>query len=208
MAGRAEYNQEDTPPLSQVFLLDDKDEWELARNPLNRHSTIRKDLNMQRLGPGYHFAKDMTTARPERSIGLIVNARGGSGISEWEPGTHYYEEAVRRSLIATRSGSLRGIVWHQGETDAEDPEYLARLVAFARALRADLGDEQLPFVAGQINQVPLINEQIARLPLSLKVSGFASSDGLVAVDEWHFDAPSVQLLGERYAVEMLKLTQP
>jgi hypothetical protein len=31
------------------------------------------------------------------------------------------------------------------------------------------------------------------------------SEGLTAMDRWHFDAKSMKILGERYAAEMLKI---
>ncbi len=46
--------------LQNVYLLNDKGNFEPAVNPLNRYSTVRKDLSMQRLGPAYGFAKEMT----------------------------------------------------------------------------------------------------------------------------------------------------
>ena len=62
-----------------------------------------------------------------------------------------------------------------------------------------------PFVAGQINDVELINEQIKKLPVAVPYTGFASSEGLHAMDRWHFDTESMKLLGKRYAEEMLKI---
>ncbi len=63
----------------------------------------------------------------------------------------------------------------------------------------------LPFVAGQINGIPLINDQIAKLPETVASTGFASSENLKAMDKWHFDARSMKLPGQRYAKEILKI---
>jgi hypothetical protein len=72
-------------------------------------------------------------------------------------------------------------------------------------LRKDLGEPNLPFVAGQINDVALINDQIKQLPTVVPCSGFASSDGLKTMGRLHFDNKSMKLLGQRYAEEMLKI---
>ena len=64
---------------------------------------------------------------------------------------------------------------------------------------------ELPFIAGQIDNVPSINDQIAMLPDRLPFTGFVSSEGLAIFEEWHFDATSVKLMGERYAEEILKI---
>ena len=43
------------------------------------------------------------------------------------------------------------------------------------------------------------------LPKKVPHTAFVSSEGLKAMDRWHFDAKSMKLLGERYADEMLEL---
>ncbi|PCJ59522.1 MAG: hypothetical protein COA79_10775 [Planctomycetota bacterium] len=80
MAGRAKITTKENQPIKNAFLLNDKGKFEQAVNPLNRYSTIHKGLSMQKLNPGYGFAKFMTK-RSKRRIGLIVNARGASSIN-------------------------------------------------------------------------------------------------------------------------------
>ncbi|MBN2162103.1 MAG: sialate O-acetylesterase [Pontiellaceae bacterium] len=206
MAGRAPFAEEQAGPVEGAYLFTDKAEWEPARNPLNRYSTIRKDLGMQKMNPGYAFAIEMRKHNPDRAIGLVVNARGGTGIGEWKRGTPYYKEALRRAKEAQKSGTLCGILWHQGEGDSEHPEaYLSNLQQLVSDLRKDLKMPRLPFVAGQINGVPAINDQIAKLPETVPFSGVAGSEDLKAMDRWHFDTESMLLLGRRYAEAMLKL---
>jgi hypothetical protein len=78
MAGRAKVPDDAAGVLERCYLLNDKNQWEPARNPLNRYSTISKGIKMQRLGPGYSFAKKMLEQNKDIKIGLVVNARGGS----------------------------------------------------------------------------------------------------------------------------------
>ena len=40
------------------------DKFEPAKNPLNRYSTIRKGLGMQKMNPGYTFSKKMLKEQP------------------------------------------------------------------------------------------------------------------------------------------------
>lgn len=205
MSGRAAITDAEKEIPARTLLLNAGNNWEPATHPLNQYSTIRKDLKIQKLGPSYQFAKSMAEASPGVSLGLIVNARGGSRIKEWEKGAKFYQDAVKRALIAKKSGQLKGIIWHQGESDQGDKEYLGKLEQLIKDLRNDLGDPSLPFVAGQINNVPLINDQIAELPKKVKNTAFASSEGLKASDRWHFDTASANLLGKRYAEAMLGL---
>lgn len=205
MAGRAPFTEEESGIIEGVYLLNDKDKWEPAKNPLNQYSTIRKGLEMQKLNPGYSFSKTMLEKKEEISVGLVVNARGGSSIKEWTKESKFYKEAVRRTKVAMETGELKGVLWHQGESDAEDPEYLGKLKLLIENLRSDFSIPDLPFVAGQVNDVPLVNDQIAKLPETVDSTGFVSSEGLKAMDRWHFDAKSMNLLGQRYAEELLRI---
>ena len=206
MAGRAPIAAEETAPIKGAFLLNAEDAWEQAAVPLNRYSTIRKGLGMQKLNPGYTFCRVMLEKNPGVSIGMVVNAKGGTRIEQWAKGTKFYKEAIRRTEAARKQGVLKGILWHQGESNQGNPEaYLKQLVTLVEDLRTDLGMPDLPFIAGQVNQLPSINEEIARLPGQLPDTGYVSSEGLKAMDRWHFDAKSMKLLGERYAEAMMKV---
>ena len=83
MAGRGEMLDEDMGVIADnVYLLDDQGRVQLATNPLNQYSTIRKGLSEQKIGPGFSFAQNIA-ARTGRKILLVVNARGGTALSEW-----------------------------------------------------------------------------------------------------------------------------
>lgn len=213
MAGRAPFSQQEAAVIPRCYLLDGDDQWVPAKNPLNSYSTIRKDLGGQKMNPGYTFSKTMLEKDKRISIGLVVNAKGGTKIEQWKKGTHFYNEAVRRTKKAQETGVLKGILWHQGEGNVSNAEqYLGELSALIANLRTDLGDPNLPFVAGEIlypkslsrDQNP-INNQIAMLPNAVPFTGVASAQGLTLQDYAHFDAKSMKLLGERYAEEMLKI---
>ena len=213
MAGRATVEPELSGVVDGCFLFNDKGEWEAATNPLNRYSTIRKRLDMQRLSPGYGFAKAMSEGDPDASIGLVVNAKGGTKIEEWAKGTEFYADAVRRALAAKRKGTLKGILWHQGEGNSRDPDtYLEKWSQLISDLRSDLGEPRLPFVAGQVFYNPetkphtkRINEVIAQLPNAVPFSGYVDSEGLTTFDNTHFDVDSTVELGRRYAEGMQRL---
>ncbi|MGD1979254.1 MAG: sialate O-acetylesterase [Akkermansiaceae bacterium] len=206
MAGRAPVDQAKAGPIEGVLLLNATNEWEAAKNPLNRYSTIRKGLGMQKLNPGYSFAKAMRKANPKATIGLVVNAKGGSSIEQWATDKKFYKDIITRATAAQKTGTLKGILWHQGESNSSRADiYPGQLKALVENLRKDLGVANLPFVAGEIKEGEKINAGIAKLPTMVPHTGVASSKGLKTMDRWHFDAPSMISLGERYATEMLKL---
>lgn len=214
MAGRAEVEGSDADTLKHVFLYTGipGKEWEKAANPLNKYSSIRKKLSMQRLGPGYHFAKKMAQLKPDKKIGLVVNAKGGTKIEEWMPGTEFYTEAIRRTKAALKYGVLKGIVWHQGEGNASKyQEYMPKITELIAALRNDFGQPDLPFVAGQLSkdkpQRKKFNRMILKLPKKMKNCGVVRTKKTSTIDNTHFNAASQKIMGERYAEEMLRLIQ-
>ena len=108
MAGRATLLPEDDKVIDGAFLYDSLNHWIPLKNPLNIHSSIRKIARMQKLNLGFTFAKKITETKTLNPIGLVVNARGGTKIQAWVPGTFYYKEAVRRSLEAMKEGGTKG----------------------------------------------------------------------------------------------------
>ena len=212
MAGRAEIEEQDKDSLQRVFLFTGMvgREWEKAANPLNRYSTVRKDLSMQKLGPGYTFAKKISEAYPGMEFGLVVNARGGTAISEWMPGKNLYNEAVKRAKQAMQWGRIRGILWHQGESDvSRSASYLEDLAILVQTLRTDLNAGSIPFVAGQLSEDRpernALNKVLMQLPDRINNCGIALSEGTATIDSTHFDSRSQRLMGERYAEEMIRL---
>jgi len=96
MAGRAPLG-EATAEIEGCLLLNADNEWEAAKTPLNRYSTIRKGLGMQKLNPGSSFASAMKKANPKATIGLVVNAKGGSKIEQWATGTRFHKGLLERT---------------------------------------------------------------------------------------------------------------
>jgi len=206
MAGRAEIPEDAGDIIDRCYLFNDKNEWELARNPLNRHSSVAKDIAMQKLGPGYSFAHKMLAQDKNLSIGLIVNASSGTKIDDWFGKSELYRCARKRTKAAMAHGMLKGVLWHQGEIDQKAPDtYLEKLQTLASNLRADFNNPNLPFIAGQIHQGPAISDQIAKLPESAHATAFVRSEELITTDGTHFDTKSQLLLGERYADQMVRV---
>lgn len=206
MAGRAPFSEQQAGPIPRCYLLNSEDHWEPATNPLNRYSTIRKGLGMQKMNPGYGFALAMHDHDPKLTLGLVVNAKGGSRIEQWATDTKFYKEAIRRAKAAQKTGTLAGILWHQGESNNGKPQgYLDKLKQLVENLRKDLDAPDLPFVAGQIRADEPINLELAKLPKALPHTACVSSQGLKTMDRWHFDAPSMLELGKRYAEAIIKL---
>lgn len=183
-----------------------------ATLPLNRYSTIRKELSLQGINPGVGFA-EVVRKKTGRPLLLVVNARGGSALREWVPESDYYNEAVRRTRQAMQYGTLCAILWHQGESDSGHPEeYLDRLAETVAALRRDLGCGNVPFIAGEIarwhRNADRFNPVILRIADRIPNSAFVSSEGCAPLRDSldpHFGRDGQLLLGRRYAEKTIEM---
>lgn len=207
MAGRAKISKTDQEKLQNCFLFNDQQQWVPASNPLNRYSTVRKQIEMQKLGLGYSFAQHLNQTQPETPIGLVVNALGGSKIQSWQKGERLYQEALKRIKAAQTHGKIQAILWHQGEANCNDTNYLPQLIQMITDFRTDLNRPNLPVIVGQINGNYPVNTQLIDLPNHLPFTACVTSQGLQTHDKWHFNTESQIKLGQRYAEALQSLTQ-
>ncbi|SHH02278.1 Peptidoglycan/xylan/chitin deacetylase, PgdA/CDA1 family [Flavobacterium fluvii] len=214
MAGRGTVDAQSQNTSVDILMLDKTNNWVGAKDP------VHFDRPAAGVGPAVSFAQAMLQDKPNTQIGLIPCAWGGSPIKVWQPGAKYfdnfpYDEAIARAKIAMQKGVLKGILWHQGETDNNPKKmevYLEKLKTLVGNLRRDLNAPNLPFVAGEIgyfNKVNNINEVINKLPAEVENTAVVSAKDLTdRGDQLHFDTPSARELGKRYAVAMKNLEQP
>ena len=221
MAGRGSVADEDRTVDPRVLMLNKDNQWAPAVDPIHFDKPA-----VAGVGLGRTFGLEVAQVNPGISVGLIPCAVGGSPISVWEPGkydsatkTHPYDDAMRRVRIALKSGTLKGILWHQGESDSNPksaPVYEEKLHELIARLREELNAPNVPFLAGQLGQfegVPWnehkkqVDQVHRQLPEKIAHTAFVSSKGLTHKgDNVHFDAKSYRELGKRYAKAYLDLT--
>lgn len=215
MAGRGKMTDADREPVEGILKLNKQDRWVPAAHPLHFDKP-----NIAGVGLGLSFAEEMAKAEPGVVIGLIPCAVGGTPLSRWSQGGDLYQEALRRTKIAMRDGTLCGVLWHQGEGDSGSLKtantYGKRLAQMVTDLRSDLGLPNLPFVAGQLGEFFVAkkdNEAVRKVDNALKTIGdlvdnaaCASAEGLEHKgDVVHFSSEALCEFGRRYAAEMKKL---
>jgi Carbohydrate esterase, sialic acid-specific acetylesterase len=212
MAGRGEIEPSDRETIPQVFMLNREMAWAPAVDPLHFDKPA-----IAGVGLGRAFAKSLAAANPSVTIGLVPAAFGGSSLEQWKPSGQLYQNALERIRLATKAGTLRGVLWHQGESDSQAKElatsYPKRFSEFIERLREDLGAPNVPVIVGQLGEfyrapfADLIRDQLASLPTTVPHCAFVSSAGLAHKgDQVHFDSPSVREFGRRYAAAFLRLT--
>ena len=220
MAGRGKVEPQDTVPIPRVLMLDKQRTWVPAVDPMHFDKPIAG------VGLGRSFAARIADAYPNVTIGLIPAAVGGSPIDAWQPGVYYeptkshpWDDAIARARVAATSGTLKAILWHQGESDATPdlaPGYEAKLHDLIARFRTALDAPDVPFIVGQLGQYPDVPWDSSRrtvdaahrtLPGKVRRTAFVSSDGLVhGGDKVHFDTASLRELGRRYADAYLSLS--
>lgn len=223
MAGRGKVAEEDLKIHPRVLALNKDSEWVPAKDPLHFDKP-----KMVGVGLGKAFAIDYAEAHTGVTVGLIPCAVGGSPISTWEPGAyhtstraHPFDDAIPRAQLAMKSGTLKAMLWHQGEGDSNEkkaPKYEARLHALIDRFRKQLKAPDVPFVVGQLGQFPerpwneyrkMVNSAHSSLPEKVANTAFVKSDGLVhRGDQTHFDAASYREFGHRYFEAYKALVKP
>jgi len=125
-----------------------------------------------------------------------------------------WDEAIPRAKLAQKSGTIVGILWHQGESDSNEklaPSYEAKLHDLIARMRKELGVPEVPFVVGQTGkfpdapwndakvQVDKVDKGHQDLPKKVPDTAFVSAEGLKhRGDKVHFDSPSCREFGKRY----------
>lgn len=213
MAGRGYVEPQDRVAHPRVVMLDRTLQWVPATDP------VHFDKSVAGVGPGRTFGLVVAEAEPKIRVGLIPTAVGGSPISSWEPGaldaatkTHPYDDAMIRAREAMKSGDLKAILWHQGESDSK-PElskvYEQKLRALIERFRRELGTPDLPFIIGQLGRFDAkpwdaatirVDSVHRALAASMRNVAYVSASGLKdRGDTLHFSAAAARELGRRYA---------
>jgi hypothetical protein len=122
-----------------------------------------------RTNSGYHgweisAGRTLDAALPGKEIAIMKYTAGGTDLAnDWNPTlTNLYDDfisyinlQVAELQLTHTEVSLTGLLWHQGEGDADEIPALAygsNLVNFFDAVRIDLNAPELNFVAGKLNQ--------------------------------------------------------
>ena len=214
MAGRAEMTDADRAVVPRAYKLDRDGRWVAAKAPYHFDKAVAA------VGPVDEFVRRYLADHPGESVGVVPCAVGGSPFSSWDPppkgprkGANY-AAALARAKMAQANGRFIAILWHQGETDAAKakdetalndayPKDVARMMT---ALRAELGEGDVPVIAGEIGRwmrpdgdhAARINPGIGKIPSLLSNAAVVSSEGLANQDRHHFDREGQRILGGRY----------
>lgn len=191
--------------------------WYTAVPPLNRC--------WSGLGPGDYFGKTMADGMPSNvTIGLVPAAVSGTPIELYQKSAPLgrngaelppqfnggYAWVLDMAKKAQEVGVIKGIIFHQGETNTADQQWKLKVKEIVTDLRSDLGIGDVPFLAGELLYADYgscchwHNPEVNKLPGLLNNSFVISAMGLPGIDGAHFTSASYRELGKRYADVMLE----
>jgi hypothetical protein len=216
MAGRAMVEPQDTITNKRIFSINKEGRLILAKEPLHFYET-----NLTGLDCGSSFAKRLLKSIPENiSILLIPTAIGGSAINQWlgdslYRGVQLFSNFTKQVNNAKQFGIIKGILWHQGESDANEkngPQYQERLGILMNKFRAVTGVNDLPVLIGELGsfskykqQFGAINEAINRYASQNEnITVISTSDLKDKGDSLHFNSTAQRIMGKRFAEAYLK----
>jgi len=226
------------PPMPQVHSFDMADKWLVAEEPLHTlvnaadrvHWRLNENKEPERwsgerldkylserkkgAGLGLPFAEEMVR-RTGIPVGVVPCAHGGTSMDQWSPalkdreGDSLYGAMLRRFHAV--GGNVRGVLWYQGESDANPkaaPEFLNKFEDFVKAVRLDFKAPELPFYYVQIGR-HVDNHNVAEWNVVQEAQRKAESDlgnaGMVVSidatldDPIHLSTASQKRMGRRIA---------
>ncbi len=237
MEGSAKFEPQDTTVNNRFKVLEavncdnlgrKKGEWYTAVPPLARCKTG--------LGPTDYFGRTLLEKLPaDVKVGVINVAVGGCKIElfdkynyqsytatapSWMLGMlkeydgNPYGRLVEMAKIAQKTGVIKGILLHQGESNTNDTTWPQKVKGVYDNLLADLNlkSTAVPLLAGEVVHADQggvcasMNKIIGELPQTIPTAHVISSAGCAdGPDNLHFSAEGYRELGRRYGAKMLSL---
>ena len=188
-----------------------------------------------KLGPTDYFGRTMVEKTYSQiKVGVVVVAVAGCSIKLFDSpldqgymsqqaswftqrvnayGGKPYERLIEMAKKAQEVGVIKGIIFHQGETDAGDGQWPSKVKSVYDRILKDLGlGNDIPFLAGEVLRGGMsqgANNNIAKLPQQSKNFYVISSEGLTQPlndgQNVHFTSQEYRDLGKRYAEKMVEV---
>ena len=207
-----------------------KGKWSKAVPPLAH-------CNGAKLGPADYFGRTMVEKTDSKiKVGIIEVAVAGCSIKLFDKdnyssyvnsqrgqdwmiqrinayGGNPYGRLIEMAKKAQEDGVIKGIIFHQGETDAGDDNWPSAVKKVYDNIIKDLGlGDDIPFLAGEVLRSGVssgANQKIAKLPQQSKNFYVISSEGFNQAlgdgQNVHFTSQEYRDFGKRYAEKMIEV---
>lgn len=206
MAGRGHLHEAIEVDTSHIKVLKNG-RWQKMFRPIN------PDRSFSGSNLGERFA-ERYAEKYGVDVGLICCADGGTCLEQWKVGSLLLDHAIYQSKLASRTSTIAGVLWHQGESDCSEElskTYEERFMPIMNELRSKLNLYDVPFLLGGLGDFLVdyekkdlknyvdINEALTRIANREPMTGFVSAKGLTSnPDKLHFSASSLYEFGDRY----------
>ncbi len=213
MAGRGFVEPADTLANSRILTITKDKKWIFAKEPLHFYEPSLRGLDC-----GLSFGRELIKHIPDSvSIALIPCAVGGSSIGQWlgdslYRGVYLMSNFKEKLDFAKQYGIIKGILWHQGESDASPGrilEYERRLEKLVLNLRRKAGDDNLSFLIGELGAYAKPDRQKNWNSINYIIHSVAEKDNNIFVietsdletkgDSIHFNSAGQRSIGWRFA---------
>lgn len=188
-----------------------------------------------KLGPTDYFGRTMVEKTdPQIKVGVIVVAVAGCSIDLFDKdnyrsyaqgqqswmtqrintyGGNPYGRLIEMAKKAQEDGFIKGIIFHQGETDAGNGQWPSKVKKVYDNIIKDLDlGSDIPFLAGEVLRSGVsagANNNIAKLPQQSKNFYVVSSEGFNQAlgdgQNVHFTSQEYRDFGKRYAEKMIEV---
>lgn len=221
MAGRGFVEPQDTIPSKRILTLNKDNTWILAKEPLHFYQPKLTGLDC-----GMEFARFLENNLDDTIyIGILPCAVGGSSITQWLNDSLFNQVQLLSNFrekinLGKKYGTIKGILWHQGETDAMKntiADYEQKLTGLFSKFRDETGNNSLPIIIGELGNYAgnepyrlnrdSINTIIRKIADSDQYCYVVSTNDLLPNenDPYHFSGNAQRILGQRYAKKYLSL---
>jgi hypothetical protein len=219
MAGRGTVEPQDTVTHPRILTIDSLGNVIKAKEPLHFYEPSRVGLDC-----GLSFAKTLLLKLPENdTIMIIPTAVGGSAVSQWLGDSLYRNVKLlsnfkEKVVIGRQHGEIKAILWHQGESDANERSieaYPSKIPQLLSTFRSIVENDSLPIFMGELGSYSNNNDYWQMV--NTAIHEYAATDQNVSVigtqdlihkgDTVHFNSQGQREIGKRFAESYLNLTK-
>ncbi|MCW3807114.1 sialate O-acetylesterase [Plebeiibacterium marinum] len=216
MAGRGLVEAQDTVPNNRILTINSNNGVIVAKEPIHFYTPDYKGL-----GCGLSFAKNLLNNIPEDIYLLLLpTAVGGSSINKWikdipHRNVPLYSNFKEKVALGKQYGTIKAVLWHQGEADANKNGILKRqdnLKNLFNSFRDDVENNQLPILIGELGAFSKepdlwhqINKENRKYARKDKYAVIIKAEDLEEKgDRVHFNSTAQRELGKRYAQKYIR----
>lgn len=215
MAGRDEVEKIDSNGNQNILSINEAGEVITAKEPLHFYEPDFAGLDC-----GLSFAQNIIDNAPDGTkILMIPTAVGGSRIDQWiddeeHRGVKLLSNFESKAKLAREQGIIKGILWHQGEGNANSGEienYQSKLATLFTKFRNIVKNEELTIMIGELGSFSTNQADWDRI--NSEINNYANTDDNAHVistedfndlgDDLHFNSAAQRKMGERFALEFL-----